>query len=101
MTARAGHDRRYRVIALSRNFGHQIAITSGLDAAAGEATIVLDADLQDPPELALALAAKWREGYDVVCAQRVSRDTLKRDVEVFVRNCHPVIQKLTYTTWQW
>lgn len=74
MTARAGRDPRYRVIALSRNFGHQVAITSGLDAAAGEATVVLDADLQDPPELVLALATKWREGFDVVCAQRLSRE---------------------------
>ena len=72
--AQAAADPRYRLVALSRNFGHQIAITSGLDLARGEAVIVLDADLQDPPELVLALAAKWREGFDVVCAQRLSRD---------------------------
>ena len=57
----------------SRNFGHQIAITSGLDHAAGTAVIVMDADLQDPPEVVHALIAKWKEGYDVVCAERASR----------------------------
>jgi polyisoprenyl-phosphate glycosyltransferase len=66
-------DPRYRYIGLSRNFGHQIAITTGLDYAAGRAVIVMDADLQDPPEIVHALIAKWREGYDVVCAERASR----------------------------
>jgi polyisoprenyl-phosphate glycosyltransferase len=66
-------DRRYRLVKLSRNFGHQIAITSGLDHAAGTAVIVMDADLQDPPEVVHALIAKWKEGYDVVCAERASR----------------------------
>lgn len=72
--AKVQADARYRFAALSRNFGHQVAITSGLDMAEGEAVIVLDADLQDPPELVLDLIAKWREGYDVVCAQRIARD---------------------------
>jgi glycosyltransferase involved in cell wall biosynthesis len=71
--ARARDDSRYRYLALSRNFGHQIAITAGLDVARGEAVIIMDADLQDPPEVVLELVAKWREGYDIVCAQRVSR----------------------------
>jgi glycosyltransferase involved in cell wall biosynthesis len=66
-------DRRYRLLKLSRNFGHQIAITTGLDHAAGHAVIVMDADLQDPPEVVHALIAKWKEGYDVVCAERASR----------------------------
>ncbi len=65
---------RYRYVALSRNFGHQIAITAGLDMASGEAVVVMDADLQDPPEVALSLIAKWREGYEIVYAQRVSRE---------------------------
>ncbi|MDR3374144.1 MAG: glycosyltransferase family 2 protein [Ancalomicrobiaceae bacterium] len=64
----------YRFIALSRNFGHQIAITAGMEAASGRATIVMDADLQDPPEVALDLVAKWKEGYEIVYAQRLSRD---------------------------
>ena len=67
-------DPRYRLIALSRNFGHQIAITAGMEAARGAATIVMDADLQDPPEVVLDLIDKWREGYDIVYAQRLSRD---------------------------
>jgi glycosyltransferase involved in cell wall biosynthesis len=67
-------DPRIRVVRLSRNFGHQIALTAGLDVAAGDAVIVMDADLQDPPEVALELAARWREGYDVVYAVRDVRD---------------------------
>jgi polyisoprenyl-phosphate glycosyltransferase len=71
--AKARADKRYRLIKLSRNFGHQIAITVGLDYAAGRAVIVMDADLQDPPEVVLEMVAKWKEGYDVVSAERVSR----------------------------
>jgi dolichol-phosphate mannosyltransferase len=71
--AKARADQRYRLIKLSRNFGHQIAITSGLDHAAGRAVIVMDADLQDPPEVVLEMIAKWKEGYDVVSAERGSR----------------------------
>jgi len=70
---KARTDRRYRLIKLSRNFGHQIAITAGLDHAAGRAVVVMDADLQDPPEVVRAMIAKWKEGYDVVCAERASR----------------------------
>jgi polyisoprenyl-phosphate glycosyltransferase len=71
--AKARVDTRYRLIKLSRNFGHQIAITVGLDHAAGRAVIVMDADLQDPPEVVLEMIAKWKEGYDVVSAERASR----------------------------
>jgi Protein of unknown function (DUF1194)/Glycosyl transferase family 2 len=71
--AKARADNRYRLIKLSRNFGHQIAITVGLDHAAGRAVIVMDADLQDPPEVVLEMIAKWQEGYDVVSAERASR----------------------------
>lgn len=63
-----------KVIELSRNFGHQIAITAGMDAAQGEAVIVMDADLQDPPEVVLDLIAKWKEGYEIVYARRVRRE---------------------------
>ena len=70
---KARADRRYRLVKLSRNFGHQIAITAGLDHAAGRAVVVMDADLQDPPEVVHALIARWKEGYDVVCAERASR----------------------------
>jgi polyisoprenyl-phosphate glycosyltransferase len=71
--AKARADRRYRLIKLSRNFGHQIAITVGLDHAAGRAVIVMDGDLQDPPEVVLEMIAKWKEGYEVVSAERASR----------------------------
>lgn len=66
-------DPRVRVVRLSRNFGHQAALTAGLDHARGQAAILLDADLQDPPEVAVDLAEKWREGYAVVYAVRRSR----------------------------
>jgi dolichol-phosphate mannosyltransferase len=69
------HERDHRICYLSfaRNFGHQIAVTAGLNFVRGQAIVVLDADLQDPPELILDLADKWRRGYEVVYAQRVQR----------------------------
>ncbi|WP_217576381.1 glycosyltransferase family 2 protein [Mesorhizobium sp. GbtcB19] len=70
----AAEDPRFRLIELSRNFGHQIAITAGMDAAAGDAVIVMDADLQDPPEVVLDLVAKWKEGYEIVYARRTRRE---------------------------
>nr|WP_156917547.1 glycosyltransferase family 2 protein [Salinarimonas rosea] len=70
---KAKDDPRWRYLALSRNFGHQIAITAGMDVARGDAVIVMDADLQDPPEVVHDLIAKWRDGYEIVYAQRVSR----------------------------
>jgi len=70
----ARSDPRFKLVRLSRNFGHQIALTAGVDVASGDAVIVLDADLQDPPEVVLELIAKWREGYDVVYAVRDVRE---------------------------
>lgn len=67
------HDPRIGIINLSRNFGKEIATTAGLDHAAGSAVIVMDADLQDPPEVIPALAAAWQQGFDTVYAQRRSR----------------------------
>src|SRR3982750_1525198 len=64
---------RYKVLSLSRNFGHQMAITAGLDRANGEAVVVMDADLQDPPEVVNQMIARWREGYDVVFGVRSRR----------------------------
>lgn len=66
-------DRRVKVVDLARNFGHQAALTAGLDHANGEAIVAMDADLQDPPELILEMLAKYREGYDVAYAQRTIR----------------------------
>jgi glycosyltransferase involved in cell wall biosynthesis len=67
-------DPRVRVLDFSRNFGHQVAITAGTDFAEGDAVIVMDADLQDPPETVLRMIEKWREGYEVVYAVRTSRE---------------------------
>jgi polyisoprenyl-phosphate glycosyltransferase len=74
MSAAREADPRIKLLRLSRNFGHQIAVTAGLDVAAGNAVIVMDADLQDPPEVALELAARWRDGYEVVYAVREGRE---------------------------
>ncbi len=69
----AKKDKRVALLNFSRNFGHQAAITAGLDYADGDAVIIMDTDLQDPPAVSLKLIEKWREGYDVVYAQRKSR----------------------------
>ncbi len=69
-----GGDSRVAVLALSRNFGKEIATTAGLDHASGDAVIVIDADLQDPPETIPALVAAWRQGFDMVNAQRRVRE---------------------------
>ncbi|MCY8974566.1 glycosyltransferase family 2 protein [Bacillus atrophaeus] len=66
-------DPTVKVIDFSRNFGHQIAITAGMDYAQGNAIVVIDADLQDPPELILDMIEKWKEGYNVVYAVRTKR----------------------------
>jgi polyisoprenyl-phosphate glycosyltransferase len=65
---------RYRLISFSRNFGHQAAITAGLDRSRGEAVVVMDADLQDPPEVVRDMIAKWREGFEVVYGVRRARE---------------------------
>ncbi len=70
----AAADRRVRPVIFARNFGHQIAVTAGLDYSRGEAVVIIDADLQDPPEVIPDLIAKWREGYEVVYATRVERE---------------------------
>ncbi len=66
-------DPSVRFIDFARNFGHQTAITAGMEHASGEAVIVIDADLQDPPEVIPEMIAKWREGYDVVYGKRIER----------------------------
>jgi len=74
LTDWAAADGRIRVLGLARNFGHQAAVTAGLDRAAGDAVVILDADLQDPPEAIHDMLARYRQGYDVVYGQRISRD---------------------------
>jgi polyisoprenyl-phosphate glycosyltransferase len=66
-------DKRIKLVNFSRNFGHQIAITAGMDYAQGDAVVIIDADLQDPPELIGTMMEKWREGYEVVYAVRSER----------------------------
>ena len=67
-------DPRFKLIQFSRNFGHQLAITAGMDAASGDAVIIMDADLQDPPQVILQMVEKWQEGYEVVYGQRLRRE---------------------------
>jgi glycosyltransferase involved in cell wall biosynthesis len=69
----AARDARVKGLSFSRNFGHQMAFTAGLDRASGDAVVIMDADLQDPPELLPELVGRWREGYDVVYAVRARR----------------------------
>ncbi|MFN2490970.1 MAG: glycosyltransferase family 2 protein [Actinomycetota bacterium] len=88
-------DPRFKMIRLSRNFGHQIAISAGLDWAAGRAVVVMDADLQDPPELILEMAARWRAGYEVVYAireQRLGETAFKRTATHFF---YRALQRIT------
>lgn len=74
LRAKAKDDSRYRYLALSRNFGHQVAITAGMDAAAGDAVIVMDADMQDPPEVVGQMIECWKQGYQVVYGRRLARE---------------------------
>src|SRR5512134_2624300 len=70
----AKNDKHIRPVIFARNFGHQIAITAGWDYARGDAVVIIDADLQDPPELILEMSKKWQEGYEVVYAVRTERE---------------------------
>lgn len=74
LRARAKDDPRYRYISLARNFGQQAAASAGLEAASGAAVVIMDADLQDPPEIVHDMVARWKEGYDVVYARRLTRE---------------------------
>ena len=82
-------DPRFKVIQLARNFGHQLAITAGIDLARGDAVVVMDGDLQHPPELLPELAERWREGYDVVYGVMTERPEgwLKRTPRVSTTAC--------------
>jgi dolichol-phosphate mannosyltransferase len=73
LSALAARDPHLRLVRLSRNFGHQVAMTAGLDAARGDAVVLMDGDLQDPPEVIPHLVARWHDGYDVVYAVRSVR----------------------------
>jgi glycosyltransferase involved in cell wall biosynthesis len=88
-------DPRVCYISLARNFGHQIAVTAGLRFAQGDAVVVLDADLQDPPELIPAMVNKWQEGYHVVYAQRTARQREGPAKRLFAYLFYRVLRLLT------
>ena len=88
------NDPHVRVIHFARNGGHQIAVSAGIDHAAGDAVVIIDADLQDPPEVIPQMAAKWREGYDVVYGQRRSRQGESRFKTMTAELYYKVLQKL-------
>ena len=84
-------DAAFKLISFSRNFGHQTAITAGMDHACGKAVVVIDADLQDPPELIATLIEKWREGAEIVLARRIDRHSdswLKRNTATWFYRAH-------------
>ncbi|MEO8906401.1 MAG: glycosyltransferase family 2 protein [Polyangiaceae bacterium] len=86
LKALAATEPRFKVLSFSRNFGHQMAITAGLDRAEGDAVVIMDADLQDPPEVVSEMITRWREGYDVVYGVRTKRhgETLFKRVSAAV-----------------
>jgi len=88
-------DPRFKLIRFSRNFGHEMATTAGLDAATGAAAVLMDADLQDPPEVVLELAKRWREGYDIVYAVRAERPGETRLKKVTSKAYNRVLRRMT------
>lgn len=88
-------DGRVKVVNFARNFGHQVAITAGTDYARGQAVVIIDADLQDPPEVILDLLAKWREGYEVVYAIRSERKGETWFKEFTAKAFYRIIYKIT------
>ena len=70
----AAEDKKVKVLSFSRNFGHQLAVTAGMDEATGDALIIIDADLQDPPELIPDMVKLWEQGADIVYGQRKKRE---------------------------
>lgn len=86
------------VLHFARNFGHQLAITAGMDHARGDAVVIIDSDLQDPPEVIPELVAKWREGYEVVYAVRAEREGETRFKLITADLFYRLIQTLTDVT---
>ena len=97
LNALARDDGRVRVASLSRNFGHQIALTAGLDSATGDAVVMLDSDLQHPPELIPEMIAKWREGYDVVSAVRNSGDVVPFFKDITSKGFYRLLNRMSPT----
>src|SRR5437868_3774806 len=84
-----------KFIDFSRNFGHQVAVTAGLDHCSGKAVVIIDADLQDPPELIGQLYEKWKEGYEVVYAQRRIRNGENFLKKTTARTFYRLLRKIT------
>lgn len=82
-------DPRFKIVSFSRNFGHQVAISAGIDHAEGDAVMIIDGDLQDPPEVLPHFIEKWKEGYDVVYAVRT-----KRKENIFKRAAYAIFYRL-------
>jgi glycosyltransferase involved in cell wall biosynthesis len=93
--ALAERDPRVKVLRFSRRFGQPMATLAGLEAASGDAVVVIDCDLQDPPELIADLVARWREGYDVVYAQRRSREGETLIKRIVAKVGYKVIAKIS------
>lgn len=97
LVALSARDPHLRLIRLSRNFGHQAALSAGLDAARGEAVVLMDADLQDPPEVIPQLVAKWREGFDVVYAIRRTREGERAWRRLAIKGFYRVLRRVAAT----
>lgn len=91
----AATDKRIRLIGFARNFGHQIAVTAGIDAARGDVVVLIDADLQDPPEVVLQMIEKWQDGYDVVYGRRVEREGESSFKLFTARSFYRILNKLS------
>lgn len=88
-------DRHVRLLCFSRNFGHQIAITAGMDYAKGDAVVIIDADLQDPPEVIPQMVEKWKEGYHVVYGKRIKRHGETVFKKVTAKMFYRFLQRMT------
>ncbi len=93
----AAADPRIRCISFSRNFGKEVALAAGLDHALGQAVVMIDADLQHPPETIPLFVAKWREGYDMVYGQRTDRSTDGRTYSGFARRFYRLFERFAET----
>lgn len=97
LTKLAADDRRVKVLGFSRNFGHQVAVTAGIDKAKGNALVIIDADLQDPPELIPEMLRLWEQGYEVVYAKRMRRKGESAFKRITASMFYRVLDKLSDT----
>jgi len=88
-------DRNVKLVEFSRNFGHQIAVTAGMDHSSGRTVVLIDADLQDPPELIADMVEKWRQGYDVVYGKRIERKGESRFKKITAAAFYRLLRSMT------